>query len=75
VANRLFGPQPRTSTYLCLWEFDIGGVVGVLTTSEIQGLVECLTSVRFNYTDAVNAPAAEFTVPSEPDGTFFLFFF
>ncbi|GJJ06705.1 hypothetical protein Clacol_000901 [Clathrus columnatus] len=70
VAHRLFGPQPRTATYLCLWEFYIQGLMGSISLTELQGLLSAMTSFRLNFVDAVNAPAAELTLPSDPDVTF-----
>lgn len=68
MAHRLFGPQPRTSTYICLWEFNVGKIIGIISLPEIHGLLSAITAFRLNFVDAVNAPAAEFALPVDPDG-------
>ncbi|KAF8577934.1 hypothetical protein K439DRAFT_1363574, partial [Ramaria rubella] len=70
LTNRLFGPQPRTSTYLCFWEIQVGAITGGASMKELRGLMAALSSFRFNFTDAVNAPASEFAIPPDPDVTF-----
>lgn len=68
TANRLFGPQPRTRTYVCVWEIGVGPVKALLTTHDSRILVASLDAFRLNYTDLANSPAAEFGVPVDPDG-------
>jgi hypothetical protein len=36
---------------------------------ELRGLVAALTSFRHNFSDDVNAPASEFAIPVDPDGS------
>ncbi|KAJ8503140.1 hypothetical protein ONZ45_g11120 [Pleurotus djamor] len=69
VANRLFGPQPRTSTYLCIWEIQIGDIKGVLSAWDCQVLGITGRNFGLNYVDATNAPAAEYMPPLDPDVT------
>jgi len=72
TANRLFGPQPRTSTYVCIWEIHVGNVKASLSTYQSQLLSAMAMSFGYNYTDPLNAPAEEFTVASDPDGQYCL---
>lgn len=67
VANRLFGPQPRTTTYLCIWEVRVGQVKGILSAWEGETLAVAGRSFGLNYVDAANAPAAEYMPPLDPD--------
>lgn len=68
TANRMFGPQPRTSTYICVWEICLGHIKGVLSASEGRILAAAGNTFILNFGDMVNAPAAEFSLPSDPDG-------
>ncbi|KAG0707320.1 hypothetical protein DFH29DRAFT_995117 [Suillus ampliporus] len=73
TANRLFGPQPRTRTYVCVWEIGVGPVKARLTSHEGRNLLASLNAFRLNYSDLANAPATEFGVPVDPDVTFIRF--
>ncbi|KAG9221064.1 hypothetical protein CCMSSC00406_0005497 [Pleurotus cornucopiae] len=73
VANRLFGPQPRTTTYLCIWEVRVGQVKGILSAWEGETLAVAGRSFGLNYVDAANAPAAEYMPPLDPDITILKF--
>ncbi|KAG2364907.1 hypothetical protein BDR07DRAFT_1557955 [Suillus spraguei] len=73
TANRLFGSQPRTRTYVCVWEITIGPVKALLTSHDARILLASMNAVRLNYTDLANAPATEFGVPVDPDVTFIRF--
>ncbi|OJA20857.1 hypothetical protein AZE42_02968 [Rhizopogon vesiculosus] len=73
TANRLFGPQPRTRTYVCVWEIGVGPVKALLTSHDGRILTACLNTFRLNYMDLANAPATEFGVPVDPDVTFIKF--
>lgn len=68
LANRLFGPQPLATTYVCLWEIDVGSVKGVFSASHIRTLRSALDALSMNYKDPMNAPAAEFALALAPDG-------
>ncbi|KAK0486085.1 hypothetical protein IW261DRAFT_776549 [Armillaria novae-zelandiae] len=70
TANRLFGPAPRTITYLCVWEIKVGSVKGVLSAEEASTIADAITSFRVNFSDVVNAPAVEYALPPYPDVTF-----
>ncbi|KAG1765509.1 hypothetical protein EV702DRAFT_1283104 [Suillus placidus] len=73
TANRLFGSQPRTRTYVCVWEIAVGPVKALLTSHDTRILLASINAVRLNYTDLANAPATEFGIPVDPDVTFIRF--
>ena len=64
----LFGPPPRLSTYVCIWEIDVGAVKGSITPQEAQGISLTLSSFILSFEDELNAPAEELTIPVDPDG-------
>ena len=68
TANRLFGPQPRTSTYICIWEICLGHVKAILSASEGRILAAAGNAFRINFADMANAPASQFALPVDPDG-------
>lgn len=70
TANRLFGPQPRNSTYVCIWEIHFGGLKASLSPYQTKLLSAVSTAFGFNFSDPLNAPAKDFAVPSDPDVTF-----
>ncbi|KAH8828053.1 hypothetical protein DL96DRAFT_1601498 [Flagelloscypha sp. PMI_526] len=70
VANRLFGPLPRTTTYVCIWEVSVGDIHGSMSASEGQVFASVGQSFKTSFSDIINAPAAEFQAPSIPDVTF-----
>jgi hypothetical protein len=70
IGHRLFGPQPRTSTYLCLWEVQVGAITGALTPSLTSALEASSRSLRLNFADVANAPSSDFQLTLDPDVTF-----
>lgn len=68
TAHRLFGPQPRTATYVCIWEVHIGNVKTVLSASDAALMVAASNAFRLNFSDLANAPAAEYLPILDPDG-------
>jgi len=68
VANRLFGPQPHTSTYVCEWEVCVGQVKWMLSLHETVILSKSLSAFLHNFTDPYNSPAEAFVLPLDPDG-------
>ncbi|ORY27357.1 hypothetical protein BCR39DRAFT_589249 [Naematelia encephala] len=70
-ANRLFGPQPRATTYLCLWECVLPRISAFLTPSFASTLQASIKALMYNFEDDDNAPASIYTQKSPPDATFF----
>ncbi|KAJ7770170.1 hypothetical protein DFH07DRAFT_1004242, partial [Mycena maculata] len=73
TANRLFGPLPRTATYVCIWEISIGAVRALLSARDATILSSAGNAFGLNFLDASNAPAAEYLIPEYPDLTFIKF--
>lgn len=69
-ANRLFGPQPHTATYACMWEIWLGEIHGDLSVPGVKGLSAVARSFTYNFVDEDNAMPPEFSVPLDPDMTF-----
>ncbi|KAG9009804.1 hypothetical protein FRB93_005075 [Tulasnella sp. JGI-2019a] len=69
VAKRLFGPQPHTSTYLCIWDIHVGSIRGVLSPWLVTGLSRAGNVFATNYADAINAPDKGFELSEDPDIT------
>lgn len=70
TANRLFGPQPRTSTYICIWSIYLGSMVGSIPPVFLQALTRSMSALAVNFTDQDNSLPSDFTVALEPDATF-----
>jgi hypothetical protein len=70
TANRLFGPQPRTATYVCIWSFYLGAIVGSIPPSFLQAFSRVGTSVGLNFADQDNSLPPDFSVALDPDATF-----
>ena len=70
VANRLFGPQPNTSTYICIWEIHVGRVKSCLSTPQANVVIAALKSFDSGFDDVLDAPAKEVSLPIDPDGEF-----
>ena len=70
VAHRLFGPQPHTATYLCIWDIHIGRIMARLSALEARILAAAGQAFGLNFTDPLNAPATEHDIPADPDGEF-----
>jgi hypothetical protein len=68
LADRLFGPQPHASTYVCFWELNFGAMKGLLSAPQGRTLQSAIDAFTMNFKDPINAPAAEFALPSDPDG-------
>ncbi|KAJ7783252.1 hypothetical protein B0H16DRAFT_1877649 [Mycena metata] len=73
TANRLFGPLPRTLTYVPIWEINIGAVKTVLSAKDATILSSAGNAFRLNFADPSNAPADEYLLPEFPDLTFLKF--
>ena len=72
VANRLFGPQPNTSTYLCIWEIHAGRIKTCLSTPQANVVLAALKLFDSGFDDILDAPAKEVSPPFDPDGEFLL---
>ncbi|KAI9455337.1 hypothetical protein BJY52DRAFT_1280457, partial [Lactarius psammicola] len=70
LADRLFGPQPQAATYVCFWELNFGAMKGLLSAPQGSTLQSAIDAFTLNFKDPINAPAAEFALPSDPDLTF-----
>jgi hypothetical protein len=68
TANRLFGPQPRTATYVCIWEIRVGAVKLLLSAFSGRVFVAAGNAFRLNHADLPNAPATEYLPAIDPDG-------
>ncbi|PPQ63980.1 hypothetical protein CVT24_009409 [Panaeolus cyanescens] len=71
TANRLFGPKPRTATYLCIWEIRVGSVKTMMTIADLNRLLPISDAFRLNFIDVLNAPANDFALSVDPDVTFY----
>lgn len=72
-ASRLFGPKPRATTYLCLWEANIPKISAFLTPSLLATLQAVGRSVEYTFSDPDNAPDQNYQLKTLPDVTFFKF--
>ncbi|KAL8281144.1 hypothetical protein RQP46_006502 [Phenoliferia psychrophenolica] len=70
TANRLFGPQPRTATYMCIWSIYLGNIVGSIPPSFLVACGRMANSIGSNFTDTDNSLPADFAVQLDPDATF-----
>ncbi|KAJ7579122.1 hypothetical protein C8J56DRAFT_337033 [Mycena floridula] len=70
TANRLFGPAPRTLTYVCIWEIHLGDIKGILAAQDATLIAAAGQAFRINFADPLNGPAAEYLPPLYPDLTF-----
>ncbi|KAE9411411.1 hypothetical protein BT96DRAFT_961320 [Gymnopus androsaceus JB14] len=70
TANRLFGPVPRTITYVCLWEIHLGSIKASLSASQAAVLRAAAQAFQINFTDPLNAPANDYQTGVYPDLTF-----
>ncbi|CAM0134818.1 Macrophage colony-stimulating factor 1 receptor [Umbelopsis sp. WA50703] len=68
-AHRLFGPLPKTSTYLCNWEFDVGSISGEIKPSFLLGTTAFGKAFLYNMVDEDNALAKDPSI-LDPDVTF-----
>ncbi|KAK8844716.1 hypothetical protein IAR55_006566 [Kwoniella newhampshirensis] len=66
-ANRLFGPQPHATTYLCLWEATIPRISAFLNPVLLSTLGAVGKAVGYTFEDPDNAPASIFVPKSPPD--------
>jgi hypothetical protein len=67
-ANRLFGPQPRATTYFCLWELNFARISAFLSPEFKERLAGVGSAVGCTFTDRDNAPASIYLAKTPPDG-------
>jgi len=67
-ANRLFGPQPRAETYLCLWEAVVPRITCSLSIPFVATLQAVADCVQYNFADLDNAPLKKYQPAALPDG-------
>lgn len=72
VGNRLFGPQPQTATYLCLWEADLGRVTGHTSPAMLSTLQKVGKTFALNFTDKGNSPPPNIELAVDPDSELLL---
>ncbi|EJT99737.1 hypothetical protein DACRYDRAFT_101324 [Dacryopinax primogenitus] len=70
ACNRLFGPQPRTATYLCLWEMSIGALRGCVPLSFASCLNASMQAISYTFSDVANSPDPSLDVAVSSDVTF-----
>jgi hypothetical protein len=70
IANRLFGPHPKTATYVCIWEIRVGHVKSCLSTPQANVVIAALRSFDSGFDDVLDAPAKEVSLPVDPDSEF-----
>ncbi|KZT51915.1 hypothetical protein CALCODRAFT_521058 [Calocera cornea HHB12733] len=70
ACNRLFGPQPRTSTYLCLWEMSIGALRGCVPLSFASCMMASMQAISYTFSDVANSPDPSLDPSTDTDVTF-----
>ena len=53
---------------MCFWELNLGAVKGLLSAPQGRTLQSAVDAFTMNFKDLINAPAAEFALPLDPDG-------
>ncbi|KAF0369743.1 fermentation associated protein [Gigaspora margarita] len=69
-AHRLFGPLPRTATYVCNWELNIGTISGQLRPSFLLSTTSFGKAFSYHYVDDESALPPDFLNPLDADVTF-----
>nr|ODN85117.1 hypothetical protein L203_05068 [Cryptococcus depauperatus CBS 7841] len=69
-ANRLFGPQPTATTYLCLWEIKVPKISAFLKPELVSTLQAVGTATVYTFVDHDNAPDQNYQLKTPPDVTF-----
>ncbi|KAF9116860.1 hypothetical protein BGX27_009741 [Mortierella sp. AM989] len=69
-AHRLFGPLPKTTTYVANWKLDIGSIYGQIKPSFLLGVSSFAKAFAYNLTDGDNAFPPEYATVTPPDITF-----
>ncbi|KAL1409648.1 Macrophage colony-stimulating factor 1 receptor [Vanrija albida] len=66
-ANRLFGPPPKGTTYVCMWDLAFDRVAAFLSPEFKETLAAVGSSVGYNFTDHDNAPTSIYLSTTPPD--------
>ncbi|KAF9985364.1 hypothetical protein BGZ75_003070 [Mortierella antarctica] len=69
-AHRLFGPLPKTTTYIANWKLDIGSIYGQIKPSFLLGVSSFAKAFAYNLKDGDNAFPPEYATITPPDITF-----
>ncbi|GJJ73130.1 hypothetical protein EMPS_05488 [Entomortierella parvispora] len=69
-AHRLFGPLPKTTTYVANWTLDIGSIYGQIKPSFLLGVSSFAKAFAYNLVDGDNAFPPEYATVTPPDITF-----
>ncbi len=69
-AHRLFGPLPKTTTYVANWKLDIGSIYGQIKPSFLLGVSSFAKAFAYNLKDGDNAFPPEYATITPPDITF-----
>ncbi|CAI2166467.1 8487_t:CDS:10 [Funneliformis geosporum] len=69
-AHRLFGPLPKTTTYVCNWDINLGTISGQLKPSFLLSATTFAKTFVYHFVDKENALPAEYMIPLDPDVTF-----
>ncbi|KAI1320557.1 hypothetical protein EDD11_000519 [Mortierella claussenii] len=69
-AHRLFGPLPKTTTYVANWKLDIGSIYGQIKPSFLLGVTSFAKTFAYNLKDGDNAFPPEYATVTPPDITF-----
>ncbi|KAF9403909.1 hypothetical protein BGX21_007478 [Mortierella sp. AD011] len=69
-AHRLFGPLPKTTTYVANWKLDIGSIYGQIKPSFLLGVSSFAKAFAYNLKDGDNAFPPEYATVIPPDITF-----
>ncbi|KAF9388519.1 hypothetical protein CPB97_000885 [Podila verticillata] len=69
-AHRLFGPLPKTTTYVANWKLDIGSIYGQIKPSFLLGVASFAKAFAYNLVDGDNAFPPEYATVTPPDITF-----
>ncbi|KAF9433956.1 hypothetical protein BGZ76_008757 [Entomortierella beljakovae] len=68
-AHRLFGPLPKTTTYVANWKLDIGSIYGQIKPSFLLGVSSFAKAFAYNLKDGDNAFPPEYATVTPPDIT------
>lgn len=68
-AHRLFGPLPKTTTYVANWKLDLGSIYGQIKPSFLLGVSSFVKALVYNLKDGDNAFPPEYATVIPPDIT------